>query len=149
MYEPNKTMLYSDSKSEITYESADANGWYHVTVDCAVFNHSYTRKLSIGGYKSYTPTIWIDELTFIEKNTTEPNDLSDKMVGSETGTVSLDNDVSYDGIQSMKITGVPSYAEAGTTEYNYSLAFYYGSYDFVGNGKLGLIPMANAYYTEY
>ena len=138
--------------SEITVSPADANGWYKVTVDCELFSQEYTSKINIKGSTIYTTNIWIDELSYAFDPITKPtepvepetpvtpevidNDLSDKMVGSDTGTVSLDNDVSYDDIQSMKITGVPSYAEEGSNSYKYSIAFYKGSYDFVEDTKI-------------
>ena len=72
IYDPNKTILYSDNKSEITYESADANGWYHVTVDCsgvasiAGGTVKYIRfsvdPADKNDNKVIEPVIWIDEL---------------------------------------------------------------------------------------
>ena len=75
------------------------------------------------------PSFWIDELNIynssnpsapVKPETPVMNDLSDQMSTGENASISVDTEVSHDGVSSVKVTG-SSYSET-----NYaSLAFYY------------------------
>lgn len=160
--------LHSSSNPKgVSIDSADENGWYKITINCNELEYD-SKKVPAGETLKYVrftfeaadkkeetkviePVIWVDELSYNygdsneEKPSTPPaepgttkTDLSDIIVNSNTSTVGIDTTESHDGVQSMKITSVPS-----TDKYLYSLAYCYESYNLVEGTKISFYAKLN------
>lgn len=157
----------SSNPTGVSIDSADENGWYKITINCNELEYD-SKKVPAGETLKYVrftfeaadkkeetkviePVIWVDELSYNygesneEKPSTPPaepgttkTDLSDIIVNSNTSTVGIDTTESHDGVQSMKITGVPS-----TDKYLYSLAYCYESYNLVEGTKISFYAKLN------